>query len=103
MAESINIKQFKLDVFRGKEVSDSPEKSYSGTGHDWMSYRCIYLEGFDGRVTLNLELFWKKVIANKLDVFTQTLLGYETIIKFGETMQLKEAFTAQAEVSYSDE
>lgn len=103
MAELINIKQFKLDVYRGKEVNNTPENSYSGVGHDWMSYRCIYLQGFDGRITLNLELFWKKVIANKLKTFSQTLLGYETIVKFGDTMQLKEAFTVHAEIAYSDE
>ena len=91
-------KRFQLKVFRGKKVIEEPETTYSGCMDELTAYQVLKLAGFDGRITLRLDEFWNKVIQEDLVAYTTTLTGYETIIKFGNTMQLKEPFTVAVEI-----
>ena len=91
-------KRFQLKIFRDKKVADEPEATYTGSMDELTAYQVLKLAGFDGRITLRLDDFWNKVIEEGLSEYIATLTGYETIIKFGNTMQLKELFTVVVDI-----
>ena len=94
------IKSFELNIYRGQTVTDTPEYSVIGAGDDWANHTRLKFPGFDGSISLSLEDFWLNVLNNKTESCVQLLEGYETIIKYGDTMQLKEPFMVELKAQF---
>ena len=90
----MKILSFKIDIYREKSTDCDPIESHSGQLQEWERYRQLKVrDGFDGAVTLHLGDCWNTILNNKLSSYTQTVTAKETIIKFGDTMQLTHNFT----------
>lgn len=61
-------------------------------------YRTLYLPGFDGRITIQLNDLWLQFENEELTTLTQEVTGYETIVKFSTTMQVENRYTAILEI-----
>lgn len=82
--------RFRLTVFQGNstDAADVHEDDVGNWGH----YERLRLPGFDGSYSLSLSGLWAAYFENGQTRIEQTLTGYETIVKFGNTMQLKQNF-----------
>ncbi len=95
------VKSFELRLYRGRNTDGEPEFSVSGSGDEWENYQRVRVPGFDGSVSISLEGFWAAVLEQQLHDATAEVTGYETIVKFGDTQQLKEDFTVVVQVAYA--
>ena len=95
------IESFELRLCRGPGAGGEPELSVSGSGDEWERYLRVRVPGFDGSVSIDLEGFWAAVLEQKLEAAEAEVTGYETIVKFGDTRQLREKFTAVVKISYA--
>ena len=100
MALGSNIKNFTLELFNGNDVDREPEYSCQGVGLEWLNYQQIKLPGFDAMVSVSLESVWQEAIQQQKSSATVLVTGYETIVKFSNTMQLKTPFTAKLSINY---
>jgi len=66
---------------------------YEGSSDDWQKCSTVHPGGFDESYTLRLDDYWGNILTKQLTEYTETLTGYETIIKYGNTMQLTHPFT----------
>ena len=94
------IKSFTLKVYQGKSITEKPHFSKRGQGNDWVNYTRLRFPGFDETISLSLEDVWRRAINHNLERYQKTIEGYETIVKFGQTKQLVEVFTAVVELEY---
>ncbi len=94
------INKFNLKIYNGSSTKGKPVFTAAGNGDYWKSYITINLPGFDGTIVLSLAEFWDKVLKVNLNQYQESIYGFETIIKFGDTMQLKELFIVVVEVDY---
>jgi len=93
-------KTFTLTIYEGSNSNSEPVIVYDGVADDWLSYCTVHPRGFDQSYTLRLDGYWENVLTNQLTEYTETLIGYETIVKFGNTMQLKQPFTVHIVCSF---
>jgi len=100
MAVNTHIKNFKLELFNGDDVEAEPEYSCQGEGDEWLNYQQIRLPGFDTTVFVSLEAVWQQAIEQQKPSSIVSVTGYETIVKFSNTMQLKTPFTAKLSINY---
>lgn len=94
------ISQFELKIYKGSRTEGETEYEAAGEGDEWSKYSRISFSGFDGSIKLSLEDFWQFAIENKLEAYQRQLEGYESIVKFGDVMQLKEQYTAVLKAKY---
>ena len=86
-------KTFILTIYEGKNSNSEPVFIYEGAADDWEKCYTVHPRGFDESYTLRLEGYLENVLVKKLTEYSETLTGYETIVKYGNTMQLKHPFT----------
>ena len=53
-------------------------------------------------MSLSLEVLWEKAIQSKLSSISAAVTGYETIVKFGMTQQLKVPYFVELLIEYDD-
>jgi len=90
---TIKPETFVLTIYDGKNGDGEPVLVYEGSADDWSNCFIVHPSGFDGNYTLRLEDYLQHVVAKQLAEYSETLTGYETIIKYGNTMQIKHPFT----------
>lgn len=95
-----NPRSFVLTVFEGSRTSGEATWEEEGTGADWQKLEALRLPGFDGRVHLPLSGFWPAAFADCSPRFEQQIEGLETIVKFGNTQQLRTLYTVVFEATY---
>jgi len=100
MAINKTVKSFELEIFNGRHAEGEPEHHYSGENDEWLDYLHIKTPGFDGVISLSLEAIWRTAIEQQKTSFIAPVTGYETIVKFGDTMQMKSSFTVKLLISY---
>jgi len=97
----VNMLDFNIDIYKGKSTDGDPLESYSGQKQEWQDYQLLRVhDGFDGAVSLHLGDCWNTVLKNGLTSFTQAVTAKETIIKFGNTMQLTHDFTVVVNATF---
>ena len=89
--------RFRLIVFEGN--SHEAAAVHESELDDWARYEHLKLPGFDGSYSLSLSGLWGQFFETDHAPIEQTLTGYETIIKFGGTMQLKQLFRVTLELA----
>lgn len=89
--------RFRLTVFEGSNTEAAAV--YENELRDWGKYERLRLPGFDGSYSLSLSGLWAAFFANEQMPIEHTLTGYETIVKFGNTMQLKQDFRVTVELA----
>lgn len=97
---SQNPSSFVLTVDEGRRNSGEAVWQEEGTGNDWQKLDALRLPGFDGRVHLSLSGFWSAALANRSVRFEQQIEGLETIMKFGNTQQLRTLYTVVLDATY---
>ena len=95
-----NIRKFDLKIFSGNSNRGDCHYEAEGSSIEWQEYQHIKLPGFDGAVFLSLEAIWKNAIDVKLTSIFLPVIGYETIVKFGATQQLKEQYFVELNIDY---
>ncbi|MEH6502824.1 MAG: hypothetical protein V7682_02860 [Cycloclasticus sp.] len=95
------VKSFLVEVFNGKKMDAEPEYTFQGENDEWLEYQNLRLQGFDGSISIQLENIWREVLNQQKSYFIAPVVGYETIIKFGNTMQIKTPFTVKISISYT--
>lgn len=96
------VSSFEIKVYCGKSnegICEYETKVYSAL---WQQYSLINLAGFDGSVSLSLGGVWEKVIQSKLSTISEVLTGYETIVKYGATQQIKIPYFVELIIEYDD-
>ena len=96
-----SISNFRLQIFEGKQRTD-PHYDTSGTGDGWRDVMRVRVPGFDGSATVDLAELWATALGERRSRLEQTVIGRETIVKLGTTMQLRPEFTAILEIEYRD-
>lgn len=96
-----NPTSFVLTAYEGSRTSGEAVWEEKGTGDDWQKLDALRLPGFDGRVHLSLSDFWSAALADGGPRFEQQIEGLETIVKFGNTQQLRTLYTVVLEAGYS--
>ena len=94
------IEFFDLKIYKGKRTEFNPECEVSGEGEEWAKYSRLSFPGFDGSIKLSLEDVWHHVINNQIESHQQQVEGLESIVKFGDVMQLKEIYTVVIRASF---
>ena len=89
--------RFRLTVFEGNST-EAAAVHEDETG-SWGQYERLRLPGFDGSYSLSLSGLWAAFFESGQTRVEQTLTGYETIVKFGNTMQLKQEFRVTVELA----
>ncbi|MFL0803507.1 MAG: hypothetical protein K6L81_07290 [Agarilytica sp.] len=100
---SKKIASFELNIYAGAGENSEPVYSCSGLGDEWLQYMQVRLPGFDGTMLLRLEGFWRTVAEEMPSRYSEQITAYETIVKMGDTMQLKSIFNAIATIFYFED
>ena len=100
MAKNKTVKSFDIEIFSGSLAEGESEHHYSGENDEWLDYLNIKSPGFDGVISISLEGVWRTAIEQQKTNYTAPVTGYETIVKFGDTMQMKSSFTVKLLISY---
>ena len=99
-SEPKSMKKFELKIYCGKSNNGSCEYEVEGDCDQWSQYTQIKLPGFDGSVSLSLEGLWENAIQSKHNSISEVITGYETIVKFGSTQQLKTSYFVELLIEY---
>lgn len=91
---------FLLSVYEGSHSSGEALWTEEGKTGDWQKLDALSLPGFDGRVHLPLGDFWLAALATPVARFEEQIEGLETIVKFGDTQQLRTRYTVVLEAEY---
>ena len=89
--------RFRIIVYEGS--STEAAATYENDLTSWADYEGLRMPGFDGSYSLSLSGLWAEFFAKDHAAVEQVLTGYETIVKFGDTMQLKQAFRVTIELA----
>ncbi len=100
MAVKKPLKNFHLQLFLHKQTDGEALASYIGNGEQWQQYRTIMLPGFDGSQCVDLTGFWHEAFSLQISHYEGDVIGRETIVKWFDTKQLTERFTAVADLIY---
>ena len=91
---------FALTLYQGLDKSGTMVYQTKGIEKDIEDNQWFKFPGFDGVISLSLSSVWESALAHKHQYIEQRVYGYETIIKYNNTMQLKEPFTLILEIEY---
>jgi len=94
------IRNFQLQLFSGRSKKGECVFEKSSNSNNWQDYIDLKVPGFSGSVSVSLASAWHTVINEQLDSYSGLVTGYETIVKFGNTHQLKENYTVKISVNY---
>jgi len=94
------IKSFLVEIFSGSSIEGEAEYTCHGINDEWLDYQLVKLPGFDGVITVSLENVWQQALKGNESCYIVPVIGYETIIKFGDTMQMKSHFTVKLSLIY---
>ena len=100
MADPKKLKVFCIRIFPAGLINGEAKVEYEGNGEEWHNYRQIKQPGFDGAQTINLNDLWLQVFSQYPKSIQMEVVGYETIVKYGNTQQLTEKFTVVADFCY---
>lgn len=95
-----NPTSYVLSIYDGSTAAGEPLRIEQGQGDDWQQLTVMSLYGFSGSATLKLHEFWQAALTAASPRFEQQVEGLETIVKFGNTMQLRPEYTLVLEAEY---
>jgi len=91
-------KSFELRIFSGQTNQGKCEFETKIEPSEWPQFLQVKLPGFDGSVSVSLEEFWASALQSNQTYYSQAVFGYETIIKFNNTQQLKVPYLVELKV-----
>lgn len=95
------VAEFYVEVSSKRTVGEvGAEYERTGSGKDWQQCMRLSFEGFNNSRILSLDDIWRDLIENKKTKFTGEVLALETIVKFGDTMQLETPYKVQIKVTH---
>ena len=91
-----SIGSFRVSIYH----RSSPEsvREYRGTGAEWQLKATLSVPFDDESYTVRIDTVWVDLLQGNDDRVEQEVEGLSTIIKFGNTMQLREPFRVVIEV-----
>ena len=79
-----------MSVFRGN-LNESI-RQYEGTGAEWKLQPNLSTPFYDESYSVGVTNAWIELLERGVDRYEEDVEGFCTIIKFGDTMQLRETF-----------
>lgn len=73
-------------------------RGYEGTGAEWQLRPTLSVPYRDESYTVRIDTIWAELLQGKEDRIEKEVDGLCTIIKFGDTMQLREPFRVVIEI-----
>ena len=99
MADNIKPASFRLRLFTNHNTDVEPELDITGSTEDLADYMSISLPGFDTTVSVSFKDVWPAILNGNLKTYSGKVIGFETIVKFGNTMQLENIYTVMVEIN----
>ncbi len=92
-----SIGSFRVNIYHG--VSTDSIREYVGAGTEWQLESTLRIPIDDESYTVRIDTVWAKLLQGDEDRIEQEVEGLCTIVKFGDTMQLREPFRVVIEVN----
>lgn len=96
---SPRIEQYEVKLFTLDNDGTLGRLKYHAQG-ETSPPQMILLEGFSQDQYIDLEPYWNTILDQQLEEFRTDIVVHETIIKFGETMQLTDPYRLQISICY---
>lgn len=95
------VAEFYVEISSKRTVSDvGAEYEITGTGTDWHDCMTLSFEGFNDSRILSLDNIWRDLIENKKAKFSGEVLARETIVKFGDNVQLETPYNVEIRITH---
>lgn len=94
------VTQFEIAVYKHQANRERLVYKMAGSGSEWQESIDIYVSGFNQDSFLDLENEWNYIIKKQLNEYKTNVSVYETIRKFGDTIQVKTDFNVYLKVKY---
>jgi len=91
------IGSFRVNVYHGN--STEPLAEHVGTGDEWRVKPLLSVPLDDESYSVRVDTVWGDLLRGSRDHIEQQVEGLCTIVKFGDTMQLREPFRVVVEVN----
>jgi hypothetical protein len=95
--ESRSIGSFRVNVYH--RSSADPVADFVGTGDEWRLRSSLRTPIIDETYTVRVDGVWSDLLQGDQDRIEQDIEGLATIVKFGDTMQLREPFRVVIEIN----
>ena len=92
-----SIGDFRLGIYH--YGSTDPIREYVGTGDEWQLESVLSVPYFDHSYSVRIDCVFVELLRSSEDRLEEEVEGLCTIIKFGDTMQLREPFRVVVEVN----
>lgn len=95
------VTEFSVEVSSKRTVGNvGKEYGITGTGTDWLDCMTLSFEGFNDSRILSLDDIWRDLIENKKAKFSGEVLARETIVKFGDNVQLEIPYKVEIRITH---
>ncbi len=100
---SASIQHFQVQLFKcHANGKTSPYATFDEQGDSTTPLpQYIVVDGFSHDHVIELQPYWDKLISQDLRDYETTVTVRETIIKFGDTMQLLDDYTLKLHITYT--
>jgi hypothetical protein len=95
--ETRSIGSFRVNVYH--RSSADPVAQYVGTGDEWRLRSSLRTPIVDETYTVRVDGVWSDLLQGDQDRIEQDVEGLATIVKFSNTMQLREPFRVVIEIN----
>lgn len=95
--ESRSSGSFRVNVYHCSSTESVAE--YLGTGAEWRLRFALRAPIGDETYTVRVDTVWVDLLQGDQDRIEQDVEGLATIVKFGDTMQLRETFRVVVEIN----
>lgn len=92
-----SIGSFRVSIYHGNSTDSI--RQYVGTGAEWQLESTLSVPFYDESYTVRIDTVWVDLLKGDENRIEQEVDGLCTIIKFGDTMQLREPFRVVIEVN----
>ena len=92
-----SIGSFRVSIYH--RISPESVREYRGAGAEWQLKSTLSVPIDDESYTVRVDTVWVDLLQGDQDRIEREVEGLCTIIKFGDTMQLREPFRVVIEVS----
>ena len=95
--EDPTIGSFRVSVYH--RSSPDPLNGYADTGDEWMLKPVVSVAIFDQSYSVRVSTVWADLLAGTSNRIEQDVEGLCTIVKFGDTMQLRDSCRVVIEIN----
>ena len=97
MTDSLrSIGSFRVSVYQGK--SAEAVREYEGVGAEWKLRSSLSIPADDESYTVRIDTVWVDLLRGNEERTEQEVDGLCTIVKFGDTLQLRKPFRVVIEL-----